>query len=190
VPRPSPESFERYRRLLRLEVRRLQLDPRLKRLWDSSDVVQDVFRRALEKFDQFKGETEGELVCWLKSILQSLVKDLIDAAHAQKRDIDLIQSMDEALTQSRARIEDIAPAPDSSPSKQAERHEKEMQLAAAVHQLPENQRDVIICRYLHQMRIAAIAEQVGKTERAVMGLLNRGTIRLRELLDGSDSKSQ
>ena len=35
------ESLERYRPLLRLRVRQLQLDPRLKRLWDSSDIVHD-----------------------------------------------------------------------------------------------------------------------------------------------------
>ena len=53
MPSPGLESLELYRPLLRLRARQLQLDPRLKRLWDSSDIVQETYCRAIKKFAQF-----------------------------------------------------------------------------------------------------------------------------------------
>jgi RNA polymerase sigma-70 factor, ECF subfamily len=105
VPAPTEWSLERYRPLLRLQARQLQLDPRLKALWDSSDLVQDAYCRAIEKHDQFRGTTEGELVRWLQRILANTVKDKIDAARAKKRDIGLMQSLEQAVADSSGRLE-------------------------------------------------------------------------------------
>jgi RNA polymerase sigma-70 factor (ECF subfamily) len=173
---------------LRLEVRRLQLDPRLKRLWDSSDIAQDVYCKALEKFDQFEGESEGELVRWLQRILKNLVIDKIREAHADKCDINRVQAIEEALTESRGRLDEMLAARQSSPSEQAIRHERLLQLAKALEQLPKDQGDVIICHTLNRMPVKAIAVQLGKTERAVAMLHYHGMCGLRELLDGPDSK--
>ena len=182
------ESLERYRPLLRLRVRQLQLDPRLKRLWDSSDIVHDVYCRALEKHDQFRGESDGELVRWLQRILDNIVTDKIRAAHADKCDIDRVQPMEAAVTESSLRLDAFLAADQSSPSERAEREELLVRVASALDQLPEDQRDVIIHHHLHGAPLAGIAGQMDKTEKAVAMLLYRGKCRLRELLDGPDSR--
>jgi RNA polymerase sigma-70 factor (ECF subfamily) len=180
------ESLERYRPLLRLRVRQLQLDPRLKRLWDSSDIVHDVYCRALEKHDQFRGESDGELVRWLQRILDNIVKDKIRAAHADKCDIDRVQPMEAAVTESSLRLDGFLVADQSSPSERVERAELLVRVAGALDQLPAVQRDVIIYHHLHGVPVAEIAGQMGKTESAVAMLLYRGMCRIRELLAGPD----
>ena len=180
------ESLERYRPLLRLRVRQLQLDPRLRRLWDSSDIVQSVYWRALEKHDQFRREPGGELVRWLQRNLDDLVKDMIRAAHAEKRDIDREQAMEAAVTQSSLRLDAFLADGQPSPSEHAERAELLVRVAAALDQLPAVQRDVIIYHHLHGVPVAEIAGQMGKTESAVAMLLYRGMCRIRELLAGPD----
>jgi Sigma-70 region 2/FAD dependent oxidoreductase len=105
VAAPNDWSLERYRPLLRLQARQLQLDPRLKQEWDSSDIVQDAYCRAIAKRDQFRGTTEGELICWLQQILANAVKDKIDAASAGKRNIAKVRSLEEAVTESHVRLD-------------------------------------------------------------------------------------
>jgi RNA polymerase sigma-70 factor (ECF subfamily) len=179
---PSELALERYRPLLRLQARQLQLDPRLNRLWDSSDLVQDAYCRAIEKRDQFRGTTEGELVCWLQRILATTVKDKIDAARAEKRDIGRVQSLEQAVTESSVRLKAFLAAEQSSPSEQVERGEMLLRLAAALDKLSEDQRDVIIHHHLHATPVAEIAERMSKTQKAVAMLLYRGKRRLHELL--------
>jgi RNA polymerase sigma-70 factor, ECF subfamily len=157
MPRQNQWSLERYRPLLRLQARQLQLDRRLKRLWDSSDIVQDAYCRAVEKLEQFHGTSEGELLRWLQRILANVVKDKINAAYAQKRDIGLVQSLEAAVTESWVRLDSFLAAEQSSPSERAEREELLVRLAAALEQLPEVERDVIICHHLHATPVAEIA---------------------------------
>ena len=177
------ESLERYRPLLRLRVRQLQLDPRLKRLWDGSEIVQSVFRRALENLDQFEGgPSEGKLVRWLQRILENVVKDKIRAAHADKRDIDREQAMEAAVNESSLRFDAFLADGQPSPCECAERKELLVRVAGALDQLPAVQRDVIIYHHLHGTPVAEIAGQMDKTEKAVTMLLYRGKCQLRKLL--------
>jgi RNA polymerase sigma-70 factor (ECF subfamily) len=182
MPPSSEWSLDRYRPLLRLQARQLLLDPRFKRLWDSSDLVQDAYCRAIEKFDQFRGTTDGELVGWLQRILANTAKDKITAGRRQKRDVGLSRSLEQAVEDSSVRLDVFLAAEQSSPSGRAERAEALVRLAAAMELLSEEQRDVIIYHHLHETAVAQIAEHMGKTEKAVAMLLYRGMARLRKLL--------
>jgi RNA polymerase sigma-70 factor (ECF subfamily) len=174
--------LERYRQLLRLQVRQLQLNPRFQRRFDSSDLVQDALLKAHENIDQFQGTTEAELVKWLHEILANAAADAVRKARAQKRDVALEQSLQAAVADSAARLDVYLAADQSSPSQQAERHEVLLRIAAALDQLPEDQRNVFIQRDLLGASVCQIAEQLGRTEKSVAGLLLRGRRKLRELL--------
>src|SRR6516225_11830608 len=95
----------RYRELLQVIVRRLQLDPRLKRRFDSSDLVQETLLKAHQAEQQFRGLTEGERVKWLRQILANTARDKIREAHADKRDAKLERSLDVMLNESSVRLE-------------------------------------------------------------------------------------
>jgi RNA polymerase sigma-70 factor (ECF subfamily) len=86
------------------------------------------------------------------------------------------------VAESSARLDAYLQADQSSPSEQAERGEMLVRLAAALEQLPKDQYDVIILRKMQGVSVGQIAEQMGKTEKSVAGLLFRGKQKLRELL--------
>jgi RNA polymerase sigma-70 factor (ECF subfamily) len=175
-------ELERYRPLLRLQARQMQLDPRLQRRFDNSDLVQEALLKAHQGLAAFRGNSEAELVKWLQTILTNVLADEVDRAHAQKRDVALDQSLQAVLADSSARLDAYLAAREASPSQQAERQETLLRLAAAIDQLPDDQRDVIIHHHLLGTPVARIAEELGRTEKAVAGLLYRGKRRLSELL--------
>jgi RNA polymerase sigma-70 factor (ECF subfamily) len=180
---PSPDwDLDRYRPLLRLQVRQMQLDPRLQRRFDSSDLVQETLLRAHGNLARFRGTTEGDLVKWLQEILTNVVTDEVRKARARKRDLALEQSLEAVMAESSARLAEYLASSQPSPSRQAERQELLLRLAAAIDQLPEDQRDVLIQRDLLGASVSQIAEQLGRTEKSVAGLLLRGRRKLRELL--------
>ena len=70
----------------------------------------------------------------------------------------------------------------TSPSERAVRGEELRRLAHALAELPDDQRRVVELRYLNGLTVADVAEQIGRTRPAAVGLLFRGLKRLRELL--------
>src|SRR5256885_2116554 len=133
---PPRWELERYLPLLRVLARRIDLDPRLRVQFDWSDLVSETLLHAHAKIGQFRGETEGELVGWLKEILANTLKDKVRAQHARKRDVNLERALHAAVNESSARLEVVA-AEQSSPSCQAERHEMMLALAESLEALPE-----------------------------------------------------
>ena len=72
--------------------------------------------------------------------------------------------------------------PHTSPSRQAIRSEQRQLLEQALEQLPEEQRAAVRLKYLEQATLSETAQQLGKSEDAVSGLLQRGMARLSRIL--------
>jgi len=180
----APEGWhpERYRDLLCVLARQIEMDPRLKRRFDASDLVQETLLKATENLSQFRGGTEAELVKWLQGILENALADAIRHARAQKRDVAQEQVLTSVVQDSSARLQNWLVAPDSSPSQRAEREEQLLRVSAALASLPQDQRDVILLLDSLGTPIRTIAEQLSRSEKAVAGLLVRGRRKLRELL--------
>jgi RNA polymerase sigma-70 factor, ECF subfamily len=172
--------LQRCRPLLRLQARRLQIDARLKRRFDSSDLVQETLTRAVSRLDQFRGASEGELIRWLQRILHTVALNAVEEAGAQARDYARERPLQELMTDSSARLEFFLAAPAPTPAEKVERIELLLRLAEAIDRLPEDQRDAVNLRYLHGYRVDEVARLLDKTEKAVAGLLLRGREALRE----------
>jgi RNA polymerase sigma-70 factor (ECF subfamily) len=179
---PRQWQPERYRALLRLQVRQMHLSPRLHRRFDSSDVVQDALLKAVKELPHCRAQNEGEFVCWLQQILENAALDCVRRENAQKRDPALEQSIHDAIAESSASWGKVLGDGRLPPDKEAERREMMLRFAEAVDQLPEDQRDVVICRNQSGLPVAEIAARLGRSERSVAGLLLRGLKRLRKLL--------
>jgi RNA polymerase sigma-70 factor (ECF subfamily) len=78
------------------------------------------------------------------------------------------------LDQSASQLEQWLAAEQSSPSQQAQRHERAILLAQALTDLPENQREAVVLRHFHGCSLTEIADELKCTTAAVTGLLHRG----------------
>jgi RNA polymerase sigma-70 factor (ECF subfamily) len=168
---------------MKLQVRAMQLDPRLRRRFDSSDLVHEAFAKAHEKQKKFKGTTEAQFVKWLKRIVENAVWDKYREHTAAKRDIRREEDLQQVVSESSVRLEKFVAAGEATPGQLLDQHERELEVAAALEQLPDDQRDAIILRHVHGLSLDQAAAQMGRSEKAVSHLVSRARKRLREILD-------
>jgi RNA polymerase sigma-70 factor (ECF subfamily) len=131
---------------------------------------------------QFRGRTVGEQAAWLRQILARNLANVLRDLRRDKRDVAREQPLPAALEESAARLEVWLAAAQSSPSQQAQRHERAVRLAEALQTLPENQREAVVLRHWHGYSLVEIGQRLGCTTAAVTGLLHRGLRNLREEL--------
>src|SRR3954470_7497229 len=144
----AASPLEHYREYLRL-LARLQLDPRLRGRLDPSDIVQQTLPKAHERFNQFRGRTDGELRAWLRAIL---ARTLLDAIRKHGRQTgERARSLEDALERSSAKLEELLASEECDPAEGALRAERLVGLAETLAQLPVDQRMAVELRYLHGM---------------------------------------
>lgn len=177
-------SIEEYRAYLLL-LARLQMGTRLRAKVDASDIVQQAILHAHESRARFRGETEGEWLAWLRAILANALAAALRRFDTQARDPGRERSLEGELERSSSRLESLLVADQTSPSERAVRGEELLRLAHALARLPEDQRRVVELHYLRGLAVADVAEEIGRTRPAAVGLLFRGLKRLRELLRDS-----
>lgn len=187
--RDAVRSVDEYRDYLRLLVR-LQLGSRFGAKVDASDVVQQAILHAHERRGQFRGETEGEWLAWLRAILANALAASARRYDTQARDLGRERSLEGELEQSSCRLESFLVADQTSPSERAVRGEELLLLANAVARLPEDQRRVVELHYLKGLAVADVATEIGRTRPAAVGLLFRGLKRLRELLREEEQRRE
>src|SRR5262249_52794144 len=161
---------------------RLQLGHRPPPGIEPSDVVQQTLLEAHQNLAQFRGQSEAELAAWLRQILAHNLADALRARGRAKRDVARQRSLEAALEESSGRLEAWLAADQSSPSQRADRNEQVLRLAQALAQLPEPQREAVVWRHLEGRSLADIARHLGRTQAAVVGLLQRGLKNLRGIL--------
>lgn len=176
--------LERYRPYLKL-LARMQIGPKLQGKADESDVVQETFLSAHNSFPEFRGETEAELVEWLRAILAAKLAELFRRyLGTQQRDVRLERQIDDELGRSAvalgANLAIGLISPESSPSQRASRHEDAMQLADALARLPGEYREAIVLRNLEGLSFKDVAERMGRSEDSVEKLWMRGLGKLRQ----------
>jgi RNA polymerase sigma-70 factor (ECF subfamily) len=178
---PDARPLEGYRDYLRL-LARTRLGPRLQAKLDASDVAQQALLQAHQARGQFRGTTEVEKLAWLRAILANVLAAAARQFEAQARDVSRERSLEGELERSSSRLECLLAADQTSPSQRAVRCEELLRLAAALTRLPDDQRRVVELHHLQGLPVAEVAEHMGRTRAAVVGLLFRGLKELRQLL--------
>src|SRR4051794_31976127 len=142
--------LEQYRNYLFL-LARLQLDPGLRAILDPSDVVQLTLLKAQAGRDRFRGETERELLVWLRTILGHVLIDLARKHGPRLRGHEFAL---EAIEESSVRLERYLAGDDTSPCARAVRQEETVRLAEALASLPEDQRTALELKHFHDQPVA------------------------------------
>ena len=174
--------WERYRSYLELLVR-LQLDRRWQGKLDPSGVVQQTLLEAYQAREQLESLPAERLTAWLRRALGHNLADELRKLQADKRGAARARSLEDALSDSSARLEAWLVAEQSSPSQRAQRGEDLVRLAAALEELPAEQRRAVERHHLQGAPLAAIAEELGCSKAAVAGLLYRALKHLRRRLE-------
>ncbi len=177
----SEHSLAHYREYL-LVLARAGLAAHLRSKVDPSDIVQETLLAAQRELHRFRGSTPGELAAWLRQILARLLVDAQRAYGRAKRDVRREQSLEDVLDHTSLRLGGLLAADQSSPSQQAERHERAVKLAALLAQLPASQREALWKRHVEGWSLEQIAVHMQCTPAAAAGLIKRGLRRLRSLL--------
>ena len=128
----------------------------------AADAVQDAYLRALRHFGGWRG---GDARAWLLTIVRNVVRSSRAETGVE---------FDETLHSG-----DVA---DRDPAADLARHTARATLAAALEQLPQEFREVIVLRELEGLSYKEIADVTGVPVGTVMSRLSRGRERLRRAL--------
>jgi len=184
-PSKDGPDLERYREYLHT-LARLQIDKRLRGKIDLSGVVQQTLLEAHQAHEKLRGFNDAQLAAWLRRALANNLTDEARRLGAQVRDIGRERSIQQAVDESSARLEALLAAQEPSPSEQATRQEELLRLAAALSQLPEDQRLAVELHHLEGRTLAETAEGMERSRSAVASLVFRGLRNLRRMLDQAE----
>jgi RNA polymerase sigma-70 factor (ECF subfamily) len=173
------ESYSRYLTLLA----RLQIGRQLRGKVDPADIVQETFLEATRQIDQFRGNSEGELLAWLRRILAGqMALTLRRYLGTRGRDVKLERELAVQLDQSSTMLDRGLVANHSTPSQHASKREQSVLLAEALARLPEDYREVIILRHLEGLPFAEVAQAMDRSADSVQKLWVRALASLRQTL--------
>ena len=163
-----------------------QLPAGLRGKVDPSDIVQQTFMDAWKGQQEFRGITHAERLAWLRVILKRVIlRNDRDLLKTQKRGEGREKSLQAAIDQTSIRIENLAISEDPGPASLVERAEQTLKLAAALDQLPEDYRSVLVLRHLEGLSHAEVAQQMGRTTSATRMLWVRALEQLKKTYGNS-----
>jgi RNA polymerase sigma-70 factor (ECF subfamily) len=162
----------------------VRMDRRLAARFDPSDVVQEALVDAAQKLAEYVERRPLPFYPWLRQLAwERLVKLHQRHLHAQKRSVQREEVHSLALPdESALDLVHRLLAPGTSPSQQLLREELRDRVQAALAQLPERDREVLVLRYLEQLATAEVAAVLGITKAAVKSRHVRALEHLRVLL--------
>ena len=152
--------FERVNRYLRVRV---------SRTWDADDLTTIVFTKAYEHYAEYN--PRSSFGSWIFRIAHNTYIDFLRRQREQVADDQFFNIRADDTWQ---------------PEKRAIGREEMAYLRDCFQCLPDDQRDVLILRFFGELKIAQIAEVLGKSESAVKMISHRGIRRLRELYQASE----
>ena len=188
------ELLESYRNYLQL-LATSQLDERLRVKVSPSDLVQETMLSAYRDFPQFRGESERQLLAWLRQILINRLhvfvqQHVLAKKRSMRREISLDQ-MGAALARSTANLQAgwFLAADGPSPSSDVIRRESAVALANHLAEMPDDYRQVIINRNLRGLSFDEVAERMERSNGAVRMLWLRAIKQLQERIQAAEQPS-
>lgn len=185
------QLLETYRNYLHL-LARTQIDDKLRARVSPSDLVQETMLGACRDFQQFRGDSERQLLAWLRQILVNRLHLFVQQhVLADKRDVRReisIEQIGTALDRSTMRLKagrflvDLGP----SPSAQAIQREKAVVLADYLSQMPAEYREVIELRNLRGLSFDEVGHRMDRTTGAVRMLWLRAIRKLRQSMENEE----
>jgi RNA polymerase sigma-70 factor (ECF subfamily) len=148
-----------------------------------SDFVASAFLRAIDDFDQFRGQSAEELAGWLRTILLRHIIDLGRRYRAEKRCVGREFSLD---ADSQHHLEEQLLAADPAPERSLLRDEDAERIRTALEHLPGSYAQVIVLRDRDSLPFEEVGRRLGRSTESARKLHYRALKQLRALLGGPD----
>lgn len=139
---------------------------------DAADIVQEVFLRAWRSIESFRGDSGFST--WLFRITMNLCVDHARHKHAQPQTQPIVVGEEETERP----IRDTAPTPEEH----LDNRELGRELAAALEEISEEHRRIVLLRDVSGLSYTEIAEILEISEGTVKSRLSRARIALRKVL--------
>ena len=136
----------------------------------AEELHQEAWMTAMSAIDQFAPE-QGEFRAWLFGIARRRV-----AMHFRRSDVRATSRILEATDGELSDDDQLLPADIMESVERADA------VRAALTELDEPARDVLVNKYVDSLSVAEIADRIGKSPKAVESMLTRARSRLRTLL--------
>ena len=175
----------RHRRSLERLVR-MRLDRQVQRRVDPGDVVQDVLLEAHKRLDKFLADGSMPFHLWLRQLARDRIIDMHRRHRvAAKRSVDREQSLtargadgDESGAALAAQLRDA----ELTPAAATIRKELEEKFVAALDELSEDDRDLLMMRHIEGLGNSEVAQALGLSQPAAGMRHLRALRRLRKVL--------
>jgi RNA polymerase sigma-70 factor, ECF subfamily len=163
----------------------LRLDPALGRRVDASDIVQDVLVEASQRLTEYLRDPTMPFHLWLRHLAQDRIIDTHRRHRlAQRRSIDKEQPIQRPAWAEESSVQLVAHLVDGerTPASAAIQQELQRRLDAALVELDESDRDIILMRHHEQLSNQDVAAALGLTEAAASMRYLRALRKLRAIL--------
>jgi RNA polymerase sigma-70 factor (ECF subfamily) len=169
----------------------LRLDPAVARRVDASDIVQDVLVEANQRLTEYLKKPDMPFHLWLRHLAQDRIIDTHRRHRlAQRRSVDREQQIARPAWADESSVSLIAQLIDTerTPTSEAIRLELQRRLNAAIDQLSDDDREIILMRHHEGLSNQDVAHALQLTEAAASMRYLRALRRLRTVLvpDGGE----
>lgn len=138
---------------------------------DAADIVQEVFLRAWRSIESFRGDSGFST--WLFRITMNMCVDFARHKHSQPQTQSIVDE-----EENERQVPDTAPTPEEH----LENRELGRELAAALDEISEEHRRIVLLRDVSGMSYTEIADVLEISEGTVKSRLSRARIALRKVL--------
>ncbi len=183
---PLGQLLQLYRNYLTI-LATTQLDRRLRRRMNPSDLVQETMLAAHCDFVKFRGNSERELLAWLRQILIHCLHHAIEThLKAKMRDVRReisVERVSEAMDRSVVNFVQVLADRGPSPSAPLRQRERVVALADQLAKLRPPYRDVIVLRNLQGLSFEEVADRMDRKPGAVRMLWLRAIDKFKEVYE-------
>ena len=160
---------------------RIRLGAKLRVKLQSSDVLQDVMKKAIEGIDRFEFRTEGAFMKHLNVLVEHCIRDEIDYWNAQRRNPGREIPLGPRSSGDGNPLVDLEGRPAPGPSSVLVLAEDLELLERAMDLLSPDHRELVVAVKLEGRTYAELAEEHGTTADAIRMKLQRAGMKLAEI---------
>jgi RNA polymerase sigma-70 factor, ECF subfamily len=184
------QLLDRHRKALHRMIE-MRLDQRVTRRVDVSDVLQDVMIEANRRLQNYLNAPPMAFHLWIRQIARDRIIDAhrrhaVSAKRSVEREMSL--NANARVDQSSVQLAGLLRDGELTPAAAATQREIAAQLEAAIHQLRDQDKEIILMRHYEQLSNLEVAQSLGMTEPATSMRYLRALRRLKDLLKDQNSE--